>query len=673
MILETLGIQNFMSIRNIQLKLNDRGLVLIQGENLDNENFDNNGSGKSSITEALVYVLYGRTIRGLKGDDVVHNVPNRNCKVWLDIIDDDESRYRIIRYRKHREHKNSSYIYKNGKNITPRSEKEVNEFIVNLLQMDFLTFTSSLLYSEQSFKFTSATDAEMKSAFDTMLGFEVLTRCQDVAKDTVKSLSTNLEIKNAELTNLNTLVETHVEQIQVLTEKEKSYRDTVNKKVQELTEELNEVTEELQEHMSNQRDNKEILEDLVKLSDKVLEKLDEYKAWEEDLNQLKIEINNLNTQVSTQNNLINKSKSQKLKLNQKIEKVDSKIQNVQNSIEEIKKTVGTPCPTCGEPLSQDKIQNAIETLNNKITELEGEKQEYEQEIEELLNDMEVSEGLIQSYNTEASNLKELMTKTQEILKGKISWEKQYKTVQNEIAQITAEQIQHEKIKSQYEKRIDSIKSSIQEYENSKDNMYKSIIEQTVEELETAKKTLVQKQQEITQIKSEIELYEFWVAGFGNQGIKSHLLTDVTPFLNRRVNKYLQKLTSNSIEVVFNTQTILKNGETREKFSLNINNTNGGKSYISNSGGERKRIDVAVNMALQDLVAARSNKKLNIVFYDEVFDALDNVGCECVIELLQEVSKDKSSVFVITHNDNLKSYFNNSITVVKKNKFSSLKE
>ncbi len=673
MILETLGIQNFMSIRNIQLKLNDRGLMLIQGENLDNENFDNNGSGKSSITEALVYVLYGRTIRGLKGDDVVHNVPNRNCKVWLDIIDDDGSKYRITRYRKHREHKNSSYIYKNGKNITPRSEKEVNEFIVNLLQMDFLTFTSSLLYSEQSFKFTSATDAEMKSAFDTMLGFEILNRCQNMAKDMVKSLNTNLEIKNAELTNLNTLVETHVEQIQVLTEKEKSYRDTVNKKVQELTEELNEVTEELQEHMSNQRDNKEILEDLVKLSDKVLEKLDEYKAWEEDLNQLKIEINNLNTQVSTQNNLINKFKSQKLKLNQKIEKVDSKIQNVQNSIEETKKTVGTPCPTCGEPLSQDKIQNAIETLNSKIVELEGEKQEYEQEIEELLNNMEVSEGLIQSYNTEASNLKELMTKTQEILKGKVSWEKQYKTVQNEIAQITAEQTQHEKIKLQYEKRINTIKSSIQEYENSKDNMYKSIIEQTVEELETAKKTLVQKQQEITQIKSEIELYEFWIVGFGNQGIKSHLLTDVTPFLNRRVNKYLQKLTSNSIEVVFSTQTTLKSGETREKFSLNINNANGGKSYISNSGGERKRIDVAVNMALQDLVAARSNKKLNIVFYDEVFDALDNVGCECVIELLQEVSKDKSSVFVITHNDNLKSYFDNSITVVKKNKFSSLKE
>ena len=60
-------------------------------------------------------------------------------------------------------------------------------------------------------------------------------------------------------------------------------------------------------------------------------------------------------------------------------------------------------------------------------------------------------------------------------------------------------------------------------------------------------------------------------------------------------------------------------------------------------------------------------------FDEVFDALDETGVEQVIELLQELSKEKSSIFVISHNDHLKSYFTNIITVTKKDGFSTIED
>ena len=80
MIFQKLTIQNFMSIRNIVLDLQDRGLVLIKGKNCDNPDLNNNGSGKSSMIEAIVYALYGRTLRGVRGDAIVHKKPKKNMK-----------------------------------------------------------------------------------------------------------------------------------------------------------------------------------------------------------------------------------------------------------------------------------------------------------------------------------------------------------------------------------------------------------------------------------------------------------------------------------------------------------------------------------------------------------------------------------------------------------------
>ncbi|MCM1474133.1 MAG: AAA family ATPase, partial [Muribaculaceae bacterium] len=119
--------------------------------NLDNESLNNNGAGKSSIIESLVYALYGRTLRGLKGDAVVHNKAKKNMKIFLDLVDDDGTEYRIARYRKHSQNKNKSVLYMNGKDITPKSEADFNAAVADLLQADYLTFTSSLLYSAMQF------------------------------------------------------------------------------------------------------------------------------------------------------------------------------------------------------------------------------------------------------------------------------------------------------------------------------------------------------------------------------------------------------------------------------------------------------------------------------------------------------------------------------------------
>ena len=64
---------------------------------------------------------------------------------------------------------------------------------------------------------------------------------------------------------------------------------------------------------------------------------------------------------------------------------------------------------------------------------------------------------------------------------------------------------------------------------------------------------------------------------------------------------------------------------------------------------------------------------NIALYDECFDGLDTVGCENVIKLLKDRLNTVGTIFVITHNTELKPLFEQTIKIVKENGISKLEE
>ena len=245
MIFQKLTIQNFMSIRSIVLDLQDRGLVLIKGKNCDNPDLNNNGSGKSSMIEAIVYALYGRTLRGVKGDAVVHKKPKKNMKIFLDLLDDDGTEYRIARYRKHNVNKNKSLLYRNGVDITPKSEADFNEYVANLLQADYLTFTSSLLYSAESFKFTSATDAEMKATFDRMLGLDVFSKCLEITKNRLKAVEGDLSSTQWKIDDRADKIATLTDKITEAEAERAEYEETTADEIAEIGSTIKQLSGEL--------------------------------------------------------------------------------------------------------------------------------------------------------------------------------------------------------------------------------------------------------------------------------------------------------------------------------------------------------------------------------------------------------------------------------------------
>jgi DNA repair exonuclease SbcCD ATPase subunit len=655
-IFEKLTIENFMSIKNIKLNLDNRGLILINGDNRDEDDFKSNGAGKTNLIESLVWVLYGRTLKGVKSDEVTHDKVKKDTKVEVILKDDDDSEYIITRYRKHKEFANAVMVYKDDYNITSKSDKDTNDLIVSILQMDYMTFVSTILFSSKSFKFTSATDSEMKKSFDTMLEFDVLNRCLEVAKQEKSELEKEITRVLEEITEINDNQEVTGSQLQKIKEQKKLEKERNEERLQVLQNQLQQKLVELQDHIESEPDtsNQDLINELTDLNSKKQELMDKIEEFEE----LQEQVSEMKSIIKSNDASIKINKEEVLRLQREIAKYESKMNDKT-------KMLGTNCPVCGAEVTDEGLENVLKELTEVI-------QEYNKKIEYYVK--------TNQETTENSNtLNHLIEKCHEELQTRKSLVGEKDKITTRIQEILAEQKQtakfveqYNKLTNQYENNIEDLEKTIEDCKNRTIKTYDTLIEDYIKQLEEYKQKEQELTQELEKLEDQMPAIEFWIEAYGNQGIKSLMLDNVTPFLNEKANYYLQHLASD-IEILFNTQDTLKNGEKREKFNIKIKNKNGGSKYLANSGGEQKRIDLAVNMALQDLVASRSNKKLNIAFYDEAFDALDDIGTERVVELLQKIGDVKNTIFVTSHNENLKALFDNSILVIKENGYSILQE
>lgn len=88
------------------------------------------------------------------------------------------------------------------------------------------------------------------------------------------------------------------------------------------------------------------------------------------------------------------------------------------------------------------------------------------------------------------------------------------------------------------------------------------------------------------------------------------------------------------------------------------------SYKALSGGEKRRLDVIIILALQKFILEHSGVSSNLIVFDEIFDGLDTKGIELVIGCLDSLFGEDVCTYIITHRDDFKSMFDQIITVIK---------
>ena len=186
--------------------------------------------------------------------------------------------------------------------------------------------------------------------------------------------------------------------------------------------------------------------------------------------------------------------------------------------------------------------------------------------------------------------------------------------------------------------------------------------ETFEELRAETKTKIQDAHDVKQeYNNKYEIMRFWEKAFSESGLVKYIIRNILNYFNGKTNFYLSHLSNGKFFIEFNEE--LKETVTHNGKEIN---------YISLSGGEKKKIGLAVMLGLQQLLNLSNNEESNLMFFDEVAENLDQDGLYGLYILLSEL-KELKTLFVITHNNYLKSLLEDSrtLTITKSKGISSI--
>jgi len=636
--LSYLKLENFLSFKSATLDLTNKGLVLVKGENQDSLAADSNGAGKSALFEAVIYALWGKTSRGVSHDEVVNRTKGKNCCVELWFTDNKENLYKIARYRKHDQFKNElffSLVLEGGTetDLRGKSIHETQEKIEEIFGIDYET-ASNVFIAGQGLpaRFTQAADAEKKRILEKILQLSFLPQCLKLVRGKL-SLTRGLvtDIGNRIITRkaVIDLAQSTLDKLQV----EKDIFE--KKKVGKIAELQNAYTQVLGEvnSLKLSLSGRFEIEKTIKDAETKLKELEEDSREE------------LSQQLTMK----------KLNCAGLVEHYNSCTKELNHFREELGKVkalnLDETCPTCGNSITQQGIETVTATCEEGIKGCHLEQVLVDHDIKEREREIEELEERLSQENQKAALRKRILDKIpqEQIKLAKLG------NIEERLSQVQLrqEEIDGELIKIQAEEF-----SSVESLESLRLDISKN------------KAAINVLEKNLLSVTEEISYLEFWERGFGDKGIKSYVFDLVVPFLNERVNTYARQLGLGDFRIEFKTQRTLSSGETADYFVVEVLDQDT-DVYQSSSGGEKQRIDICVMLALQDLLTTRSVGEFNIAVFDEIFVNLDESGVEKVVELLIETSKNKESVFVITHDERLQEYFHSILTVRKENGFSFL--
>lgn len=343
--------------------------------------------------------------------------------------------------------------------------------------------------------------------------------------------------------------------------------------------------------------------DKIKDSEKELEKIKQ---------QQNLSIFDVDKQINKLEDKIKILKDVHKKVNKEISDIISKnsensaaIKMLKNEREKIENK-GDICPTCNRKYCHDDL----ESIKNKLKDIEENVLKVKQDF--LILDREKSE-LNEKTTLIEEGLYKIDFKIKELNKSK----SQIVTLNNII--------------SKHENDIKNFKHFIEETKKDDPFIDENIKNTTIE--------ISKIENELKDIKKQLKILESVKFIVSEEGVKTYIVKKIINVLNNRLNYYLQKLDT-PCKCVFD-----------ETFEETIYNEQGKDvSYFNFSGGERKRIDIAILFTFQDVMRFHSGTSFSLNIYDELLDcALDSQGTDKILEILKDkVETHQDSIYIVSH-------------------------
>ena len=688
MILKSLHLKNFRKFKEAKIEFPD-GITGVVGLN---------GVGKSTLFEALAWVLYGPVSARTSIDQIKRDgaEPSDPCRVELEFIFEDDA-YRVVREMSGKSLQASGTATVNGSIIATGAET-LTKFIHRTLGMDWKSFYTSLFAKQKELNALSAMNpSERRQLILRMLGIDVVDDIiQEIRSDAkekknmVEKLRTDLldetgkSKKEAYQLELHTLEQKRKDLALYLTEQKRQLlkKDHELKKIKKECDTKQHECEmacKAKEHLEEKKtlfEKKQRLDQEITMREAALkQRVDTLKRHQEKLaafagleNDLRVFESQQQKSAETLENVLKKQEHLRAIMDRHEEDIND-LQHKKGHIE--KMGPQAKCPTCERVLGQQhstllraysddmakhkdelgKLLSEVKAIQTDADRLSREKQAL-QKKGLYLHNQEVERGRLQAAAGHLAQeisreQKEMERAKKESLAIRVTAfdEKQYELTRTKvndsynIYQTTLKAL--DKLKDAYQTLI--VRQKEQEGEHNLLLQRRHQLEQHIQDQDAIATNLEREQRDAQHLGLLTEVMDSY---------RTYLISQIRPALSHHASALFAELTDGKYSEI----------ELDEDYNVLVYDQGTAYSIERFSGGEEDLANLCMRLAISEIITERAGSVFQFIILDEIFGSQDDIRKHNIIKALSGFSSKFRQIFLITHVDDIKQYTEHTIEV-----------
>lgn len=716
-------IENFKSHKHTLINCNEFNAALITGSYKNNVK-KSNGVGKTTLFDAIEYVLFGvADVDHL--DDIVSDDQEKCLVSFVFEMPQGIFKITRSRNKRTSKSEVYLYQINDTieKNISQKTAKETDFEIAKLIKISHVAFRNSTYFAQRDmFGLAAATPKERKSILKEPLQITVYNKYEKIAKDKLSVIQKNIgEVKaiisaigdpNASILSLKAdITQANLELVQICNSKDLLSKELSDKKdelavLQASIKESSKPTLEIK--LGELQAQIEVLLTKIASVDGKLHKAkaslndceNKISSKSKDIEQLELVIKNqekilLDLEADPRSKPELETKLEAAKTNEANGRVH--VARVEDEIQKLSKPMkfDENCVNCKQVIAKDywqeyetsrasnleiaktnlaKYRPALEKAITKRKNIENEISEIisnKQKIESIKNTVTSKLSQIEINKSQIDNDKSLMiqhnltitTLTQE----RNDLNANEKSLTDEILKIKKdiELISSNDISKNIDilsKDISGIIKSINDCEVSERKLsvnvgtYQALIQKHQSDL----LRILDSKNELDNFEDEYIVLQKVAQAFSSGGIPTFIINTVLDDLQIEANKILSEIRP-ELEIIFSISRSRADGQQEDTLDISYRVNGRERKYRQLSGGQKWFVALGLKMGLSIIIQRRLGVDIRLLEFDEIDEPMDTVGKESFWNLIKKW-QETFKIFIITHDEYLKSKFSNVIMI-----------
>ena len=548
-----------------------------------------NGVGKSSIPLILEEVLFNKNSKNVKKADIANRYVNKGYDISLEFSVDADLYSITVNRRTNLKCK----LTKNGEDISSHTASNTYKTLGDILGIDFKTF-SQLVYqnTNASLQFLTATDTNRKKFLIDLLKLDDYVAYFETFKEAVRTVSSTVTAEEAKIATISKwLTDNILEDSSIL---EKKILPKINEKDEESLRSLQVEFANISEKNKNINLNENLKQQLKSID---LHEAKRLMALHPELKDTKFILECLGTWRAEEMH-----EQQMLKKYQDL----AGMENME-------------CPTCEGAIDIDFVNKMIAEHSERIEQTKQFAAKDRQKLEEAEEHNEIHRKAKKDIET---------------------WENLYRDIDRQLPSkvLNAEQLQ--KQITELHTKITTARENLQEIidENQDIERHNTRIGIILEQTEQFQKELGDSQSKLKGAETKLAILETLKKAFSTNGLLAYKIESLVKELEILTNEYLAEFSDGRFAINF----VVEN----DKLNVEVSDNGNIIDILALSSGELARVNIATLVSIRKLMASISRSQINVLFLDEVNQALDEVGKEKVVEVL--LKEENLNTYMVSH-------------------------